>query len=88
MTPLRVIFFGTPDFAVPTLEALLASPDAIVVGVVTQPDKPRGRGQQIADGPVKSLATTLRLPVLQPAKLARDLFESQFAALGAANREH
>ncbi len=80
--PLRVAFFGTPGFAVPTLEHLVNSPHE-VVGVITQPDKPRGRGQQVADGPVKSLAATLRLPVLQPAKLARDLFESQFAALNA-----
>ena len=80
--PLRVAFFGTPGFAVPTLEHLAASPHE-VVGVVTQPDKPRGRGQQVAEGPVKSLAAALQLPVLQPAKLARDLFESQFAALSA-----
>jgi methionyl-tRNA formyltransferase len=80
--PLRVAFFGTPEFAVPTFERLVNSTHQ-VVGVITQPDRPRGRGQQITDGPVKSLATTLGLPVLQPAKLARDLFESQFAALGA-----
>ena len=80
--PLRVAFFGTPGFAVPTLEHLVNSPHQ-VVGVITQPDKPRGRGQQIAEGPVKSLATSLRLPVLQPAKLARDQFETQFGALNA-----
>jgi methionyl-tRNA formyltransferase len=54
-----------------------------VVGVITQPDKPRGRGQKITEGPVKSLATSLRVPVLQPAKLTRDQFESQFASLNA-----
>ena len=48
MTPLRVLFFGTPEFAVPTLDALLAAPDVAVVGVVTQPDKPRGRGQHVS----------------------------------------
>lgn len=80
--PLRVAFFGTPAFAVPTLEHLVNSPHQLV-GVITQPDKPRGRGQQITDGPVKSLATSLRLPVLQPVKLARDQFESAFAALNA-----
>ena len=68
--PLRVAFFGTPSFAVPTLEHLVNSPHP-VVGVITQPDKPRGRGQKVTDGPVKSLATSLRLPVLQPATLAR-----------------
>ncbi len=80
--PLRVAFFGTPGFAVPTLEHLVNSHHQ-VTGVITQPDKPRGRGQQVTDGPVKSLATSLRLPVLQPAKLARDQFEAPFAALGA-----
>ena len=52
---LRVVFFGTPRFAVPTLEALLGSRHA-VAGVVTQPDRPRGRGQRVTDGPVKALA--------------------------------
>jgi len=80
--PLRVAFFGTPSFAVPTLEHLVNSHHQ-VVGVVTQPDRPRGRGQQITHGPVKSLAASLNLPVLQPAKLARDQFEAAFAALNA-----
>ena len=80
--PLRVAFFGTPGFAVPTLEHLANSRHQ-VVGVITQPDKPRGRGQKITEGPVKSLATSLRVPVLQPAALARDQFESQFASLTA-----
>ncbi len=79
---LRVAFFGTPAFAVPTLEHLVNSRHA-VVGVVTQPDKPRGRGQRVTEGPVKALAVTLGLPVLQPDRLARDQFESAFAALGA-----
>jgi len=79
---LRVAFFGTPGFAVPALEHLASSPHQ-VVGVITQPDKPRGRGQQVADGPVKSAATMLGLAVLQPEKLARDAFESDFAALNA-----
>jgi methionyl-tRNA formyltransferase len=68
--PLRVLFFGTPAFAVPTLEALLASPDATVVGVVTQPDRPRGRGQHVSASPVKARAERAGLPVLQPTKLA------------------
>jgi len=80
--PLRVAFFGTPAFAVPTLEHLVNSSHT-VVGVVTQPDRPRGRGQQISEGPVKSLATALRLPVLQPDRLARDQFETAFASLNA-----
>jgi methionyl-tRNA formyltransferase len=82
VTGLRIAFFGTPAFAVPTLAALLDSRHP-VVGVVTQPDKPRGRGQKISHGPVKALAVSRGLPVLQPARLARELFEHAFAALGA-----
>lgn len=80
--PLRVAFFGTPRFAVPTLEHLVSSAHP-VVGVITQPDKPRGRGQQVTEGPVKALAARRGLPVLQPARLARDQFEAQFASLNA-----
>src|SRR5690349_20491334 len=79
---LRVVFFGTPGFAVPSLEHLVNSRHQ-VVGVVTQPDRPRGRGQQVTDGPVKALAVSLQLPVLQPERLARDLFEAQLTGLGA-----
>lgn len=75
-------FFGTPGFAVPTLEHLVSSAHP-VVGVVTQPDKPRGRGQHVTEAPVKALAKRFGLPVLQPAKLARDQFEAQFASLNA-----
>ncbi|MEO7158211.1 MAG: methionyl-tRNA formyltransferase [Vicinamibacterales bacterium] len=80
--PLRVAFFGTPGFAVPTLQHLVDSPHA-VVGVITQPDKPRGRGQQITVGPVKALALSVGVPVLQPERLARDQFDAAFTALGA-----
>src|SRR5204862_2920764 len=59
--PLRVLFFGTPAFAVPTLDALLASPDAVVVGAVTQPDKPRGRGQHVSASPIKARAESAGL---------------------------
>lgn len=79
---LRVAFFGTPEFAVPTFERMLASKHR-VVGVVTQPDRPRGRGQQIVIGPVKSLALSIGLPILQPDRLARDQFEPAFKELGA-----
>lgn len=77
---LRVAFFGTPGFAVPTLEHL-ANSSHTIAGVITQPDKPRGRGQQISDGPVKSLAMSLGVPVFQPARLAPDPFASQLASL-------
>lgn len=79
---LRVAFFGTPAFAVPTLEHLVHSPHE-VAGVITQPDRPRGRGQRISEAPVKALAVSLGLPVLQPERLARDLFEAEWLALRA-----
>lgn len=80
--PLRVAFFGTPGFAVPTLEHLVNSKHQ-VAALITQPDKPRGRGQQVSDGPVKSLAVSLGLPVFQPTRLARDQFGSDFASIRA-----
>jgi methionyl-tRNA formyltransferase len=80
MTPLRIAFFGTPAFAVPSLAALLESSHR-VVGVVTQPDRPRGRGQRLSHAPVKALAIERGLPILQPARLARELFEADFATL-------
>ena len=68
LSPLRVAFAGTPQFAVPALAALLASPHS-VVGVLTQPDRPKGRGRQLAPGPVKQLALDHGLAVAQPATL-------------------
>jgi methionyl-tRNA formyltransferase len=65
--PLRIVFFGTPEFAVPSLRALLAGTDS-VVGVVCQPDKPAGRGQRLVIPPVKEAALEAGLPVLQPEK--------------------
>jgi len=66
--PLRVVFFGTPEFAVPTLQALHESSHH-VVGVVTQPDRARGRGQKSQPGPVKQFAERHALPVFQPPRL-------------------
>jgi len=65
---MRVVFFGTPQFAVPSLEHLIKSSHQ-VVGVVTQPDRPRGRGQKVTDAPVKMTAVKHGLPVFQPARL-------------------
>ena len=65
---MRVAFAGTPDFAVPALEALLGSSHK-VVGVLTQPDRPKGRGRQIAASPVKEAALARGLPVSQPLTL-------------------
>ena len=64
----RVAFFGTPEFAVPTLQALLDGPDC-VVGVVCQPDQPAGRGQRLQAPPVKQLAEHRGVPVAQPVKV-------------------
>jgi len=63
-----VVFFGTPRFAVPTLQQLLDSPHT-VTGVVTQPDRPRGRGQKVSYAPVKTLALERGIPVFQPDRL-------------------
>jgi methionyl-tRNA formyltransferase len=66
--PWRLIFMGTPQFALPSLEALLAAGEE-VVAVVSQPDRPRGRGQKLSPPPVKELAMAQFLPVLQPQRL-------------------
>lgn len=65
---MRLVFMGTPDFAVASLEALLQSDDS-VVGVVTQPDRPKGRGQVLTPSPVKLLAQREKIPLLQPLKM-------------------
>jgi len=67
-TALRIVFFGTPEFAVPTLRHLVASPHS-VCGVVTQPDRPRGRGQKVTDAPVKVFAVQQAIPIFQPERL-------------------
>lgn len=67
--PLRIVFSGTPPFAVPTLRYLIAQPDFEIVGVVTQPDRPRGRGQEIAISAVKAAAIETALPIYQPEKI-------------------
>jgi methionyl-tRNA formyltransferase len=65
-----IVFFGTPQFAVPTLQRLLASSHR-VAGVVTQPDRPRGRGHKVSDSPIKELALQHGIPVFQPERLKR-----------------
>jgi methionyl-tRNA formyltransferase len=80
---MKVVFFGTPAFAVPSLSALAADPAVEVVGVVTQPDRPRGRGQKVTPGAVKTLAEALRLPLLQPVRLAEPGVREAIEALGA-----
>ena len=78
---MRVLFYGTPAFAVPTLEALLDAHH--VVAVVTQPDKPAGRGQRVTAPPVKERALAAGLPVLQPARLREAGWAERLAELGA-----
>ena len=70
MTSPKIVFMGSPDFAVPTLVALAES--FSVVGIVTQPDRPAGRGRKLNSPPVKVLADELCIPVLQPQRLHKD----------------
>ena len=67
---MRVVFMGTPEFAVPSLEALVEK-GYEVVGVYTRPDKPKGRGRVTSQSPVKQAALRLGLPVYQPATLKK-----------------
>jgi methionyl-tRNA formyltransferase len=77
---MKVLFFGTPEFSLPTLEALLDS--HAVIGVVTQPDRPVGRGQKIVLSPVKRLAVSRGLPIYQPQRLRDPGWAEQFRPLG------
>jgi methionyl-tRNA formyltransferase len=79
---LRIVFFGTPEFAVPTLDALLRSRHP-VVGVVTQPDRPRGRGHRVSDAPVKQQAQAAGIPILQPDTLKTPEFLDALRAFAA-----
>ncbi|GAB3636136.1 methionyl-tRNA formyltransferase [Hymenobacter arcticus] len=80
---LRIVFMGTPDFAVPTLEALLALPKAQVVAVITGPDRPAGRGRQLQASAVKEAALTHGLPVLQPTNLKDAAFIAELKTYAA-----
>ncbi|MFB9067316.1 methionyl-tRNA formyltransferase [Pseudofulvimonas gallinarii] len=77
---MRLVFAGTPDFAVPGLEAALASGHE-VVAVYTQPDRPAGRGRQLAASPVKQRALAAGVPVLQPQTLRDAQAQAELAAL-------
>lgn len=80
--PLRIIYAGTPDFAVPTLQALIDS-EHEVVAVYTQPDRPAGRGRKIQFGPVKQVAVDAGIPVEQAESLKTDEALQQLAAYNA-----
>ena len=66
---LRIAFCGTPAFAVPSLQRLIAEPDFEIAGVITQPDRPRGRNQEMHGSPVKTAAAIAGIPVYQPEKI-------------------
>ena len=72
---MRIVFMGTPDFAVPPLEALIRS-GREVVGVFTQPDRPKGRGNRLTPSPVKQTALQAGIPVFQPEKIRKDGVET------------
>ena len=72
---MRVVFLGTPEFGVPSLRAL-ADAGYEIVGVFTQPDKPKGRGNRMVKSPVKECAEALGIPVFQPAKIRVDGVEA------------
>ena len=78
---LRIVFCGTPAFAVPALRHLLAQPDFEIAGVVTQPDRPRGRGREISTPPVKDAAVEAGLSVFQPAKIKSDPAREYFTGI-------
>ena len=75
---MRIVFFGTPQFAVPTLQSVLDA-GHLVCGVVTQPDRPRGRGQHVTESPVKQLARERHLIALRNASRHLD-YAGQHAA--------
>lgn len=80
MSKLRVVFMGTPEFAVPCLDMLIEN-QYDVVAVVTQPDRPKGRGQNLAQSPVKQAAVAYDLPVLQPNKVKEAEFQTALSLL-------
>jgi len=76
---MRIVFMGTPEFSVPSLQALLNSGHS-VVGVVTQPDRPKGRGQELTASPIKQLAVQHKIPILQPLKMKDPAFLDALAS--------
>ena len=80
MRALRIVYFGTPDFAVPGLRALIESPHE-VAGLVSQPDRPSGRGQKHHPTPTKLIAEAAGIPVLQPMRLKEDAFADALGSL-------
>jgi len=79
-SPLKIVFAGTPAFALPTLNALQGSPHELI-GVYTQPDRPAGRGRKLTASPVKTLAVESGLPVFQPESLKDEQAVRELSAL-------
>lgn len=77
-----IIFMGTPDFAVPTLQALIDADAHEVIGVVTQPDRPAGRGGKVRQSPIKQVALAHEIPLLQPKKLRKSAAIDELKAMG------
>lgn len=82
MSTLRLVFMGTPEFAVPSLEALVSA-GCQVVAVITAPDKPQGRGQELKGSPVKESALKHHIPVLQPTNLKSPEFQEELRSYKA-----
>jgi methionyl-tRNA formyltransferase len=78
---LRIVFCGTPAFAVPSLQRLIAEPEFEIAGVVTQPDRPSGRGREILSSPVKQAAVAAGISVYQPEKIKSDEGHEYFQRL-------
>ena len=88
MPPMRILFMGTPDFAVPTLDAIAREHEVVLV--VAQPDKPSGRGMKMHAPAVAVHAREIGLPVLQPARIRNDDVLAEMARtrrMGRAGRE-
>src|SRR5690606_9239967 len=79
---LRIVFMGTPDFAVATLRSLIEH-NYNIVGVITAPDKPAGRGQKLSESAVKQYAVSQKLRVLQPTNLKSEAFLNELSSLNA-----
>src|SRR5271166_1852021 len=78
---MKVVFCGTPQFAVPTLKHLLTQPEFEIAAVVTQPDRPSGRGMQVSFSPVKEAALAAGVPLHQPEKIRTPEFQEVLRAI-------
>ena len=76
---MKIVFFGTPAFAVPSLDLLVAAHEQVVT-VITQPDRPRGRGHRLQASPIKTAALAHGIPVLQPERAGDPVFATALAS--------